>query len=264
MLFEQQVYLNKETHQYFHLKNGLEYKPVSRIIDLVKNKFDKRVAKYCAGKGVYVGMDEAQVLEAWDAKSKRSSTHGTFLHDSLEYYEINKKCKEGSEHLLPVIKSVLAEYSDYKKIYQELILHNDKYTVAGTSDKPMLKAISKTSPIDISDYKTNEKIEFFNKRGTYLKYPLDYLQDCSYITYSLQLSLYAYFLECLTDRKIGRLFIHHIPIDDPLSHKIIPVAYMRDAAIKLLDYYIDIRDKKIVEVDEEDERINMITGEANF
>ncbi len=136
--------------------------------------------------------------------------------------------------------------------------------VAGTSDKPMLKAISKTSPIDISDYKTNEKIEFFNKRGTYLKYPLDYLQDCSYITYSLQLSLYAYFLECLTDRKIGRLFIHHIPIDDPLSHKIIPVAYMRDAAIKLLDYYNDIKNKVVAEVNEEDERINMITGEANF
>lgn len=237
MLFEQKVKLSPETHQYFHIDTGIEYKSVSKIIELVKNKFDKGIAKYCAGKGKYAGMDEKQVLEAWETKSKNSAEWGTLLHELLEYYEKNKKCKKGYRKYLPLIKSVLSEYSDYKKIYQELVLHNDEYLVAGTSDKPMLKAISKTSSVDISDYKSNEQIEFFNKYGKYLKYPLDHLQDCSYVTYSLQESIYAYFIECLTGRKIGRLYIHHIPINDPMNHKIIPVAYLRDDAIKLLNHY---------------------------
>lgn len=266
MLFEQKVFLNKATHQYFSADSQVEYKPVSRIIDLVKNKFDKGIAKHCAGKGKYEGMDEQQVLAAWDAKAKNSTEWGTFLHDSLEFYEKNKTCKIGSEKFLPIIKSVLSEYSDYKKIYQELVLHNDEYLVAGTSDKPMLMTVSKTSSVFISDYKTNEKIDFHNKYNKYLKYPLDYLSDCSYTTYTLQLSLYGYFLECLTGRKIGGLFIHHIPIDNPMSHKIIPVSYMRESAIQLLKYY---KDNIIPEAGEDDESVDLglektFEGEQTF
>lgn len=262
MLFEQKVKLNKDTHQYFHIETGAEYKPVSRVIDLAKNKFDKRIAKHCAGKGKYESMTEQQVLDSWAAKAKNSSDWGTFLHDSLEHYEKHGKCKEGSEKYLPIIKSVLSEYGDYKKIYQELILHNDEYMVAGTSDKPMLKAISKTSPVFISDYKTNEQIEFSNKYGKYLKGPLSYLPDCSYITYGIQLSLYGYFIECLTGRKIGGLFLHHIPIDNPMNHKIIHVPYMKDAAIKLLKFNQETNGMGYV--NEEDERVNILTGEADF
>lgn len=266
MLFEQKIKLHADTHQYFHIETGAEYKPVSRVIDLVKNKFDKSIAKHCAGKGKYEGMDEQQVLDAWDAKAKNSSDWGTFLHESLEYYEKYKKYKVGSEKYAPIIQSVLAEYKEYKKIYQEVVLHNDEFMVAGTSDKPMLKTISKTSPIWIGDYKTNEKITPYNDYNKYLKGPLNYLQDCSYNTYGIQLSLYAYFLECLTKRKIGGLFLHHIPIDNPMHHKIIHVPYMRDAAIQLLKYnketngmgYIDDNDESVDLVEQKFE------GEKSF
>lgn len=269
MLFEQKVFLEPLSHVYTD-KNGVEYKSVSKVIELVKNKFDKGIAKHCAGKGKYEGMDEQQVLKAWEDKAKNSTDWGTFLHENLEYYEKHKKCKEGSAKYLPLIKSVLSEYSDYKKIYQELVLHNDEYMVAGTSDKPMLRAISKTSSVDISDYKTNEQIEFFNKYGKYLKYPLEHLQDCSYVTYSIQLSLYGYFIECLTGRKIGRLFLHHIPINDPMNHKIIPVTYLRDDAIKLLKHYKILKENtRIDDLEDEDESVDLleetkIIGEASF
>ncbi len=44
-------------------------------------------------------------------------------------------------------------------------------------------------------------------------------------------------LECLFGYKIGALFIHHIPKDNPLAHKKIFLPYMRSEVIEMMQFY---------------------------
>ncbi len=116
--------------------------------------------------------------------------------------------------------------------------------IAGTCDKLCLTSSHKDAPIDITDYKTNAKgvlIKDLDKHGKpqnkYFLGPLSHLLESKYSDYALQLSIYAYFLEQQTGRRIGSLRIHFIPTDNPLEHFFIPCIYMRETVIAMLEWH---------------------------
>ena len=232
MLFEQKVKLEPVEHRYFD-RNGIEYKSWSHLIRMLEPEFDKQMISKNVAKSE--GVSQAVILERWDVKQKFAANHGTRVHNALERYDLDGSVLPEDTELIPMLRSVSSEYVGYKKVYNELCMYHTNALVAGTADKVLCESTHKDCPIDLADYKTNvEKgIQFTSKYRKYLAWPLDHLQHCNYNTYSLQLSAYAYMLELLTKRRIGRLFIHYIPYDNPLAHQKIPVPYMKEE-VKLL------------------------------
>lgn len=261
-MIEQKVFLEPIKHIYTD-NNGVEYKSVSKLIELVKPKFDREnISKAVAKKR---GISQEEVLAEWDKKRDDAANHGTNIHNNLEYYEKYGKSQEGSEDLSPIMQSILSEYSGYKKVYQELCIYNEEFKIAGTSDKVMVKSLHKDAPIHLADYKTNVQkgIVFDSEYNKYLSYPLSHLQDVNFNHYSLQLSIYAYMLELLTKRRIGTLNIHYIPFENPLSHRLIPVNYLRTDVINLFNHYGKLKKEYELE-NEECESENIIEGEPSF
>lgn len=237
------VSLEPSTHTYTDL-DGRKYLSVSKFRDRFKKPFDKSIAYNCAGKGEYVGMTAQQVIDKWEAYRDERGTIGTRYHNAIEEFEKTTIILPENEPLRPMILSVTSEYRDYYRIYQEQVLYDTEFMIAGTADKLLVTSSHKDAPIDIADYKTNEKgilIKDLDKNKKpvhkYFLGPLSHLLESKYSDYALQLSIYAYMLEKKTGRKIGSLRIHFIPTDNPLAHFFIPCTYMRETVIAMLEWH---------------------------
>lgn len=234
-LFPQKVKLEPISHKYYDTE-GREYLSVSKVLSLLSEPFDRGIAKFSAKK---LGITEEEVLASWDKKRDDAAAHGTRMHDALELYSKTGQILVENAEMEAAIKSVLAEYSEYNRCHEEVALYSEKYRVAGTTDKICVLSNRKDSMVDIADYKTNvEKgIEFVSKYNKWFYEPFSHLQDCNYIKYSFQLSIYAWMFENLTGRKVRRMFLHFIPKDNPLQHQIIPVMYMKNDVELLFKTY---------------------------
>lgn len=172
-----------------------------------------------------------QFLQQWDKKGRDAREAGTAYHQAQE----TTKRLEGHDTIggkqFPVQSPTdLLALQEFAKdgIYNELLLYNDYFKVAGTADK----VIKQGRTIDIHDYKTSEEIEMQSFQDTRLKHPLQHLPACNFYEYSIQLSIYAWMLE-VVGYHIGNLAIEHVKDNNRLH----PVKYLRDEVQNLLSHY---------------------------
>lgn len=159
-------------------------------------------------------LDKAiqEILGEWKNKNDKSIKKGndyhTFKEDQakeLGYCEnpfTGKKCptihstkieyKNNIEYRSPVVNT-LYELED--GFHPELILWNDEAGIAGQADLVFIETEGKKRYVDLSDYKTNGKIDKYNFMKYRMLDPLGHLHDCNYNHYRLQISAYAWLLE---------------------------------------------------------------------
>lgn len=227
----------EESHTYHHQVTGKQYISVSKFIELFSEKFNREGISYAVAKKA--GVSQEEVLSDWDKKRDDSIDHGNRIHNALEKYERSTVIDADNNDLAPMIKSVTSLYTGYYRIYQEQRLRNDEYLICGTADKLMQCTSSSKSVISLADYKTNQRkgIQYKSDYNKYLLGPLSHLQDCNFVKYSLQLSIYAYMASSLTGLKIQDLHILYIPADNYMNYQKIPVSYMKSDVINMLDWY---------------------------
>lgn len=248
-LLPDKVFLEKDTHRYYDNDSAF-YISVSHLFDHVKEKFDSdRISYFSARKQLReegtLDPTESQIeLRAkalrgiWKTKNLESTTIGTFIHDLLESYLLNKipPAESPWREAVPDIahKYILSKYKNY---FPEQILYSKRYYVAGMSDIPCMRISGKNPVIDIGDYKTNmsKGITYDNQYGKFFLDPVSHLEDCSYTEYALKLSMYGVMLE-EHGYRIGRLFLIYIPPKDPMKHFEIPLPYMKAEAENILSY----------------------------
>lgn len=226
-LFPQKVVLEPISHTYRD-SGGNQYLSVSRLLSFLGEKFEDTPA--------YARADE-ETRAKWKQIGKESAGHGTKIHEALELFNQTGQILVENAQMEGAIKSIIGEYKDYYRTHDEICLYNDEYRVAGTTDKICVISNRKDSEVDLADYKTNNRkgIVFHNDYKKRLYAPFDHLQDCNFVKYSFQLSIYAYFFELLTGRKVRKLYIHFIPPDNMMAHYKIPVMYMKNDVKLLLE-----------------------------
>lgn len=242
-LFEPKVQLEPIEHKYYNLVTGEEYMSVSKLLGSLGTKFDsEKVSAMVAKKR---GVSQAEVLQEWKDIATKSTDHGTRIHNALERYKKTAIILPEDEDLKDMIIDVCSYYKDYYQVYDELTLYHDETRIAGTSDMICMISKTKGSKFDVEDYKTNMRngIETFNKYGTRLNPPFDYLEDCNFVKYSLQLSIYAYMFEQLTGKQCRKLGIRFIPPDDYMKHVYMPVMYLKPE----VEHILKIRKKQLAD-----------------
>ncbi len=131
-MIDDYVKLEPESHVYTDRDGGV-YKSVSKFLDMFCKKFDVAVVSRATAKSRGVPVEE--VLAEWDKKRDDSVVHGNRIHTALERYEKEGMIWESDFDLADMIRSVAGEYKGYNKVYQEVLLYNKEYMIAGTSDK---------------------------------------------------------------------------------------------------------------------------------
>ncbi|MFA5036933.1 MAG: hypothetical protein WC479_07130, partial [Candidatus Izemoplasmatales bacterium] len=254
---DKELLFNEEDHIY--TKDGKILRSVSGVIKLLKSfaDFDKIAyfseRKRCEEQGITVTEEELQELGKlkafeWKDKAEDRSKLGTMVHNAIEYFENNGYVEnENQTTFIPFLNKLHKFFEDYYCSYNEFRVSLEG--VAGTMDKACQRTSSQKSIVDVYDYKTNvtdegkqnikfdsikrmkDSIKHYNR---YLLPPVEFMEDCSYNYYSIQLNLYAYMLEQFHNVKIGRLGIISIKFDwinrIPVDFDVLPVYYNRPMA----------------------------------
>jgi len=195
------VCFNEENHTY-HLGDK-QLMGVTSYISKFKNKFDSdSIAEKYAKKH---GLDKQELLQKWKLEGEISAKNGTACHAIIENFILTNKVEllGVSEKEKIAVKFINDFFLTQRLIPvdTEIIVYND--ALASQID---CIAKNKEGQYFILDWKTNKKIDTYSY-GKSMKAPYEYLPDCNFYHYSLQLSLYK---EMYKENKIEDCFIVHL------------------------------------------------------
>ena len=207
-LFDSNLVLNEEEHKYtLKTKPNLEFTSVTTLIHKFFQPFDaEKTAVYLVSKvQKYKDKTAEELLADW----KQSGRDGNEVHKQLETYLNNQsqpkhpKARQGVKWL---------EDNEYGngdfKFYSEVTLYSEEIKIAGTID--LLIYNTATDEYALGDWKTSKvirKLGYKNAMGTG---PAKELEDCNYIHYSLQLSMYRYILKEYYDLEVKNQKLIHL------------------------------------------------------
>lgn len=255
------VVFNEEKHTYSNTKTGFLMTPVTQLIKQFKVPFNGDLISFRMATGIVKqqGGDRSDILriqkriqEEWAETALTATTRGTSIHkiieslipflkesDALLIARIIEIC--GDQDYYTAVKEIVFSLRKYTFCLSEVILYSEKYNVCGTADNLGLRQKSKTSLLDIDDWKTNEvtydsikikptEVKHYNK---FLLPPFEYLEESKYIDFALQLSIYGVLAEEMYGLRIGKLTIHNI--NHAGIYTTIPMPYIRREAIAMLE-----------------------------
>lgn len=155
-----------------------------------------------------LNVDINTMVESWKAGSDTSKTKGTKYHKYLENAWNNKYDTHDRIEVLDNIIKVLS--SQYIPIKLEWVVADFDNRIAGQLDGFFYDI--KNEKYVILDYKTDKEIKYFNRFETFMP-PLEFLSDCNYNKYTLQLNMYKHCIEKYLDITIGSMIIVWIKPD---------------------------------------------------
>ncbi len=235
-MVENKIKFFEDTHLYINQENNHRYLSVSQVIELFHEKFDTdKMSKLTAKKH---GISQEEVLKEWDATRIYACERGTAFHAAMEnaikFGKVVDEYKKVIENFLLVSSKVV---KNIEKIFSEILLYNDEFEVAGTSD---ILWEHTDNTFTIGDFKTNKRFRFSSDYGKWFNHPISHLSDCEFNKYTLQLSLYAFMYEILTGKKCRGLLILWL---DQNTGKWQPIHcnYLKHEVIMMLKAYQKIK-----------------------
>ena len=179
-------------------------------------------------------------VDKWQKEKDDSCALGSAIHAELE--EAAHHCQQIRHEKVnyQVSEKDLLVAQDFSSngVYPELLIHNDKFMVAGQADKIFKQGIY----VDIHDYKTCKEITKEPFMEETLLSPFTNIPNANYWIYEIQLSMYGWMLEQL-GYKVRNLYMHWIYGDDKESTvrdkvKTFEVEYRKDIVIEMVEHHM--------------------------
>ncbi|HEY4062352.1 MAG TPA: hypothetical protein VGM30_10650 [Puia sp.] len=221
------VKFKTENHTYESVGGeNIDWVSVTTFINNFKEEFKAReiaLRTSTRKKSKWFGLPVDDILAAWSNEAKRSTDLGTWFHNRKEVDLTSRTTIERNGSTLRVVKPIVEDgikYAPIQKltdaVYPEHFVYLKSAGVCGQSD---VVEVMK-GQVNIIDYKTNKEIKLEGYRswdGTTkkLKRPLSHLDDCNFVHYTLQLSMYLFIiLKHNPHLKPGTLTLHHIIFEE--------------------------------------------------
>lgn len=165
-------------------------------------------------KSKYYGKTADEIKAEWDVIRDEAADAGTKMHLAIEQFynseidpsiplEQDPKVIDTREYRH--FEKFRADHSHLKPFKTEWRIYDEELKIAGSIDMIYYDP-DKEGCIYIYDWKRSKEIKFSNYFQKGLA-PLDYLDDCNYIHYSMQLNVYKYLIEKNYGLKVTELAI---------------------------------------------------------
>lgn len=182
------IFFDKDSHTYTY-KNGEKFKGVTGWIGEYKKPFDRE--KISKGVAYKTGRSQEDVLAEWDDTLATSQDYGNGVHDAIENLVNIGTWDDTYDRELTNFMTIMKDYG-LTPIRCELTVYNEDIRRASNVDLLCMR----DDEIVVLDFKTPAKgIKFDAYKDQKMLYPINILPDASYYHYSLQLDIYAYWLE---------------------------------------------------------------------
>ena len=210
-----------------------------------KKKFDdKYVTKFGIQPETFI-QKKYEILDAWKTKNEVACERGTAIHKMHEDRHMSGNTKElqhlglgGTFKLYTTNKIIPRESGIYPELLMHRISEDGKLRIAGQADLVIIDG----TDVHLLDYKTNAEIKkssYYNpttRQRQMMQYPLNNIQDCNYMHYQLQLSLYMWMiLKAHPELTPKSLTIIHYDHKDKMTLYDIP--YLEKDVERMLAYY---------------------------
>lgn len=208
----------------FHENYWLTYKTLQGIGLNVESHSKADVPyEHIRVNGTMYYYDDLKIMKSdlkkeWTIKGDEGKTRGTDMHKIFEYAFVGKMNSVNKE-----IKDYVEQNRHLALLKSEFIVADYDAEIAGQLDALFFNTL--TGEIELHDYKTDKEIKFNNKFQS-MKAPIEFMSDCNFNKYTLQLNMYKHCIEKYTSLKIGKMKIIHVrdkirPYDIPNSPDII-------------------------------------------
>jgi len=240
------VILEESTHTYKNLLvPDFKYISVTRLLQLYEEPFDadfhsKRIAERD-------GVTQQEVLDKWKEINRIAIEYGKKVHAIMERYLLNKYklyiARDDFE------RTVLEEFqkikllTDHRIVKPEYVLSypiTDKFGMAGCTD--VIEDVD-DNKFNMWDFKTNRELTFETKYDQWMLFPVTHLSQTKYNLDCLQVSMYAYFYELETGKKVNTLGIIYWDRGDDITSvtgvwKVLYLPYLKTDVKMLINHYI--------------------------
>jgi hypothetical protein len=257
-MFQQFPVRITEGHKYVHIdKPDISIVPLTRVLDSFEHEFDADMISACIAKSRSLtgNQDEINkiqksILYEWEKEGSDARLRGNIIDSNLTSQFKTGDCLDPEwKKLCSSIFRDMHYGGENTDIRVQQECWDKDYHIGGMSDRMVVRSTrAKTLIGDYYDTKSNKKIKSTNdSNNKFMKAPLDFLLQCDYNRYCLQLSGYAYMGEKSFGIKPGALYIELIkgPYDAP---EYLPVPYMKYVVEMMFKAY---RSKVIMSNDDE-------------
>lgn len=182
-----------DTHTYY-----VNSKPVTGSVSGKVKSFVEYVDFDAIAKSIDLreNLTPGTTKQLWEDKKNKACGDGTDAHDFGENFRTNKSLIADT----PKKRAILRYWHDLEALHpgryvlmgQEIRMYHLLYYWPGTCDFILFDRVTRT--FIIGDYKTNEDL-FKNHRDKTLLSPFEYMLDCPYNHYQIQLSYYQILIE---------------------------------------------------------------------
>lgn len=228
-------------HTYTSLEpDGLKWLSVTSLVSKLHEPFDSRAKAISSHNrkpttqygNKWYKVPVGEIEAAWEAEKNRSTELGHWYHKRREanIFDVAEGLDvfgytEGKDGI-----KIAPDQSLVEGIYPEHLMYLLSAQLCGQSDFVKVR----NGKVYIRDYKTSKEVKrhgFTNYRGTKMMYsPIEHLEDCSYVHYNIQLSLYMYIiLRHNPNLDAGDLIIEHIKFEEESRDKYDYPCYRKDS-----------------------------------
>lgn len=219
-------------------------------------------------KSKWGGMDPGHIRDIWKKESDRSLSMGSWYHDKTETAILSSSHHDNLTVIKPITagKDRLApdQHLENNTLYPEHLVYLQSHGICGQTDRVDVT----NHHINIRDYKTSKVIKtegFTNWEGISARMlePLSHLDECNFVHYSLQMSLYLYMVLKHNPQFLpGKLTLEHVIFEqdsldeygypvykkdvngDPVIKEVKPysIAYLKSEVISILNFLNENRE----------------------
>jgi hypothetical protein len=209
-------------YQSINQDENINWISVTSVISLFKKEFDKEAQALKSSKNKrskWYGLTPKEIMEIWDKSNSVAIELGSWYHNQREEDLLSCSTIRRLGIDLNIVKpiedngiKVAPDQNLTPGIYPEHMVFLKSAGICGQADR--VEVVQDV--IDIYDYKTNKEIKtqsFTNWEGVSEKmlHPIDHLDDCNFIHYAIQLSIYLYIMiKHNPNLKPGKIILEHI------------------------------------------------------
>lgn len=168
------------------LKGFFEKFNADKIIDKMMDSPNWNTSKY-------FGMTKQEIKHSWNENGKRAAEFGTNMHKYIEEF-YNGKDIPNEVITTPEICSFIQFYTDHSHLTPfrtEMMIYDEDIRICGSVD---MLFQNKDGTFSIYDWKFSKEIQT-HSYGKKALSPIEYMNDCNTVHYTLQLNLYRVILE---------------------------------------------------------------------
>lgn len=155
----------------------------------------------------YFGKTKEEIKTEWSENGKKAAEFGTSMHKHIEEFYNGKDLPESEIQELEYFKQFYQEHSHMTPFRTEMMIYDEDIRICGSVD---MLFINDDKTLSIYDWKFAKEIQTYSY-GKKALAPIQHLNDCNTVHYSLQLNLYREILERkygYTVRDMNLVFMH--------------------------------------------------------